>query len=253
MPQTVLIVDDAEGVRETFPALLKLEGFQAATAADAATGIALAVANRFDAILVDLHLPHVSGIEFVKQVRQRGVRAPIVVFTAFPDWDCDAPAAREAGAVRYVEGPLLGDEVAAVVREALSASRRDDQAAESSPPPEGGPATAHPGVDHRICDVVRMLLNDPGLSAEALARRVNLSESRLRHLFTIDLGVSLVRFERFLRLNLAARLLRATYDGIGQIADRVGLPNLRRTFRTRFGMSPQVYRARYQAERDKQR
>lgn len=249
MAPTILIIDDSPGVRNTFPALLRLESFQAVTAGDGISGIATALTNAFDVILVDHHLPDLSGIDVVKELKRRGIQAPIVVYTAFPEPDSAPSSARVAGAAGYVEGPLWGDEVCAVVRQALSGALPLSCTPSTlhAPSVAQPPSPAHPVTDARLRHVVRMIEADPRLSAEDLARRVGLSESRLRHMFTQDLGVSLVRFARSLRVDRGAWLLRTTFEGISQVADRLALPNFRRAFRARFGMSSQEYRARYRS------
>jgi DNA-binding response OmpR family regulator len=79
---TILVVDDDEGVRETFARALRLEGYLVRTARDAATGLREASAD-LDAILVDLRMPLVDGLGFLQRLRQQdpGRCTPVAIVT----------------------------------------------------------------------------------------------------------------------------------------------------------------------------
>lgn len=247
MPK-VLIIDDRAETRDTFSSLLRLEGYDTETAEDGSVGIASAARESFDLILVDLRLPDMSGIDVVRQLRSRGLNVPIVIVTAFPDI-CSSFEAGQAGASRYVEGPLIGDELSTVVRQTLE-TIRDQRISQMSPPTTEVANTVSRSSDHRrtdsrIREIVNAIQLDPGISLSALATRLGLSESRLRHLFGDVMGVSFSEYRRDQQLTIAARLLRSSPALTKQIADQIGLSDLRRTFRARFGMSPHVYRSTF--------
>ena len=67
--QSVLVVDDDEGVALTFSRMLRLHGYQVRTATNPETGLALAEAHAPDAILLDLRMPIVGGLEFLRRLR----------------------------------------------------------------------------------------------------------------------------------------------------------------------------------------
>lgn len=67
---TILIVDDDEGVTQTFARMLRLEGFQVRTAVTAETGLREAQTARPDAIILDLRMPLVDGLGFLRRLRQ---------------------------------------------------------------------------------------------------------------------------------------------------------------------------------------
>jgi DNA-binding response OmpR family regulator len=66
---TILIIDDDEGVTETFARMLRLEGFQVCTAFTAETGLQQAQTSHPDAIILDLRMPLVDGLGFLRQLR----------------------------------------------------------------------------------------------------------------------------------------------------------------------------------------
>ena len=68
---TILIVDDDEGVTQTFARMLRLEGYQVRVAMNAETGLREADASRPDAIILDLRMPLVDGLGFLRRLRAR--------------------------------------------------------------------------------------------------------------------------------------------------------------------------------------
>ena len=79
----ILIVDDDRSVTETFARMLKLEGFDVATALDAESGLELAGAIHPDGIILDMRMPITNGLQFLRQVRQRAglVHTPVAIVT----------------------------------------------------------------------------------------------------------------------------------------------------------------------------
>ncbi|MEX1129947.1 MAG: response regulator [Vicinamibacterales bacterium] len=81
--RSILIVDDDRSVADTFARMLKLEGFSVSTALDASAGLALADAIRPQAIILDMRMPLINGIQFLRQVRARPhlVDIPVAIVT----------------------------------------------------------------------------------------------------------------------------------------------------------------------------
>jgi DNA-binding response OmpR family regulator len=81
--RTILIVDDDRSVAETFARMLKLEGFSVATALDGEAGLEVADAVRPDAIILDLRMPIVNGLQFLRSIRSRPqlVEVPVAIVT----------------------------------------------------------------------------------------------------------------------------------------------------------------------------
>lgn len=88
-PSKILIVDDDEGVTQTFARMLRLEGYQVRTAMSAEKGLADAEANHPDAIILDLRMPMVDGLGFLRRLRaqddQRATPVAIVTGDYFLD------------------------------------------------------------------------------------------------------------------------------------------------------------------------
>ncbi len=81
--RTILIVDDDRSVADTFARMLKLEGFNVATALNAETGLELADSVRPDAIILDMRMPITNGLQFLRLIRAKPqlVEVPIAIVT----------------------------------------------------------------------------------------------------------------------------------------------------------------------------
>ena len=69
--KTILIVDDDRSVADTFARMLKLEGFEVATAINAEAGLELADSVRPNAIILDMRMPITNGLQFLRMVRSK--------------------------------------------------------------------------------------------------------------------------------------------------------------------------------------
>ena len=98
---TILIVDDDEGVTQTFARMLRLEGYKVHTAVSAETGLRKAERSQPDAIILDLRMPLVDGLGFLRRLRtfdnQRNTPVAIVTGDYFLD-DSVSNELRELGA-----------------------------------------------------------------------------------------------------------------------------------------------------------
>src|SRR5437762_3088313 len=98
---TILIVDDDEGVTQTFARMLRLEGYDVRTAMSAETGLREAEKSRPDAIILDLRMPLLDGLGFLRRLRshteQRDTPVAIVTGDYFLD-DTVSNELRELGA-----------------------------------------------------------------------------------------------------------------------------------------------------------
>ncbi len=80
---TILIVDDDEGVTTTFARMLRLEGYEVYTAMNAEMGLEEAKATTPDAIILDLRMPLVDGLGFLRRLRaiDRYRETPVAIVT----------------------------------------------------------------------------------------------------------------------------------------------------------------------------
>jgi len=102
-------------------------------------------------------------------------------------------------------------------------------------------------MDRRIELIIARMENQLSNSWEVskLAGLVNLSASRLRHLFKQETGVTPVQYLRELRLRRAGELLTTTFLSVKEVMSQVGLASTShsaRLFKKMYGVSPTVYR-----------
>ena len=118
MSESILIVDDERGIRETLSAVLRDEGF----AADAvATGeeCLKAVARRlYGCVLLDVWLPGIDGLETLRQMRDSNCDAAVVIISGHGNIET-AVRATKLGAFDFIEKPLSIEKTVLVVRNAL--------------------------------------------------------------------------------------------------------------------------------------
>ena len=117
----ILIVDDDEAVTETFARMLKLEGYQVRTAVNAQKGLEEAEQSRPDAIILDLRMPLVDGLGFLRRLRsfEQHTTTPVAIVTGdyFLD-DALSNELRELGAeLRYK--PMFLEDIVALARHLL--------------------------------------------------------------------------------------------------------------------------------------
>ena len=117
----ILIVDDDEGVTTTFARMLRLEGFDVRTALNGEMGLREASRSRPDAIILDLRMPLVDGLKFLRRRRaddeQRDVPVAIVTGDYFLDDDV-ATELRQLGAeVKFK--PLWLEDLVGLARDLL--------------------------------------------------------------------------------------------------------------------------------------
>ena len=121
----VLVVDDEPPILRALATNLRARGYTVDMAADGEEALALAARHRPDAVILDLGLPGISGIEVVEGLRG-WTATPILILSA-RGAEHDKVAALDAGADDYVTKPFGMDELLARLRAAL---RRNAPAAE---------------------------------------------------------------------------------------------------------------------------
>jgi two-component system, OmpR family, response regulator MprA len=114
----VLVVDDEEAVRESVRHALELEGYVVELAPDGGRALAQIEASLPDAVILDVLMPGVSGLDVARRLRSGGNRVPILMLTARAEVD-DRVAGLDAGADDYLVKPFALDELLARLRALL--------------------------------------------------------------------------------------------------------------------------------------
>src|ERR1039457_5126211 len=77
----VLIMDDEPAVLRVIRLLLERHGFSVARATNAREGLSLLAASGFDVVLSDIIMPELSGLDFLRELRQHDLDVPVILMT----------------------------------------------------------------------------------------------------------------------------------------------------------------------------
>ena len=118
----VLIVDDEPGLRQSLGLLLSDAGYAVTAEQDGRRALERATAETFDLVLCDVRMPEMDGLTFLRNYRQRGGNALVIVMSAYGGEDA-AIAAMKEGAYDYLPKPFRPDEVVLTLRKAEERER----------------------------------------------------------------------------------------------------------------------------------
>lgn len=121
----VLIVEDHELLRDSLATGLREAGFAVDTASDGEEGLWHAQSGTFDAVVLDLMLPKLSGLDLLRSLRKKDAKTPVLVLTAKDTTD-DRVRGLDSGADDYLIKPFAFPELLARVR-ALVRRRYDSK------------------------------------------------------------------------------------------------------------------------------
>jgi two-component system response regulator MprA len=122
----ILVVDDDQAVRDSLARSLKYSGYEVASASNGLEALAHLSANRPDAVIMDVMMPRLDGLETTRMLRTSGNDVPILVLTALDAVD-DRVDGLDAGADDYMVKPFALDELLARLRALTRRSKADAQ------------------------------------------------------------------------------------------------------------------------------
>jgi two-component system response regulator MprA len=114
----VLVVDDEPAIRGALRRALALEGYHVDLAADGAEAMRRLAAQPPDAMILDLLMPEIDGLELCRRIRHAGNETPVLVLTA-RDGVADRVTGLDAGADDYLAKPFALEELLARLRALL--------------------------------------------------------------------------------------------------------------------------------------
>ncbi|GGU47342.1 response regulator transcription factor [Lentzea flava] len=124
----ILVVDDDRAVRESLRRSLQFNGYQVETAGDGMQALESVNAARPDAMVLDVMMPRLDGLEVCRRLRSTGDDLPILVLTA-RDAVSDRVSGLDAGADDYLPKPFALEELLARLRALLRRAAQDNDAA----------------------------------------------------------------------------------------------------------------------------
>ncbi len=129
----ILVVDDDRAVRESLRRSLQFNGYQVELASDGVQAMEQIEAQRPDAVVLDVMMPRLDGLEVCRRLRSTGDDLPILVLTA-RDAVSDRVAGLDAGADDYLPKPFALEELLARLRALLRRAVNDaDQLGDAAP------------------------------------------------------------------------------------------------------------------------
>jgi len=118
MPQTLLIAEDEQVLRESLAELFRGEGFDVLEAADCKAATDLLLHTPADVVISDIRMPVMDGLALLAQVQKIAPETPVIMLTAYGTVET-AVSAMRAGAVDYLLKPVDFGDVLAKIRRAL--------------------------------------------------------------------------------------------------------------------------------------
>jgi len=118
----ILVIDDEAEIRESLATLLELEGYSVELGINATDGLRKAEASSYDLILLDLMMPDRSGMEVLKDLRDRDVETPIFMITAYGSVEV-AVNALKGGANDYFSKPWDNEKLLIEIDRMIASSR----------------------------------------------------------------------------------------------------------------------------------
>jgi two-component system response regulator MprA len=122
-PARILVVDDEPAVQHALSRALALERYEVALSGDGGDALERMTADSYDAVILDVSMPVLDGLEVCRRVRERGDRTPVLMLTAREQIE-ERVAGLDAGADDYLTKPFALRELMARVRALL---RRADE------------------------------------------------------------------------------------------------------------------------------
>ncbi|HWQ70648.1 MAG TPA: sigma-54 dependent transcriptional regulator [Patescibacteria group bacterium] len=121
--ETILVVDDEQGMRELLTVLLEHQGYRVITASDGEQALELIAHQSPDLVISDVRMPKMDGIGLLTGIRKTDPHLPVIMVTAYASMDSTIQAMR-LGAHDYITKPFRIDEIRLVVEKALAKVRR---------------------------------------------------------------------------------------------------------------------------------
>ncbi len=118
----ILVVDDEADIRESLEALLDMEGYRVELAQNATEGLKKIESGNYDLILLDLMMPDRSGMEVLREVRERDTDTPIFMITAYGSVEV-AVNALKSGASDYFSKPWDNEKLLIEIERMIARSR----------------------------------------------------------------------------------------------------------------------------------
>lgn len=111
----IYIIDDDPNVRDGFMLLLKSAGYKCSSFESAEKFLKIYEAGENDLLILDIHLPGMSGCALMEYLRKNNMHLPVIIITGYDD-EATRTEAKNYGAVAYLRKPVDGEALLDLIR-----------------------------------------------------------------------------------------------------------------------------------------
>ncbi|HEX7191142.1 MAG TPA: sigma-54 dependent transcriptional regulator [Thermoanaerobaculia bacterium] len=126
MPYRVLVIDDETAIREAIRMTLEYEGYRVDEARGGQDGLDKATKTAYDAILLDIKMPVLDGMEVLENLKEQHVPTPVIMVSGHGDISTAVDCTKR-GAYDFLEKPLNRDKLLLTVRNAVRVQKLEEE------------------------------------------------------------------------------------------------------------------------------
>ncbi len=243
----VLVVEDEEMIRKGIVLAVDWAALDCMVVGEAANGEeGLAAAQRLEPslIITDLKMPKMDGLEMIRQLREKGNNAYVIILTAYDSFSYAQTAIR-LGAVDFLLKPFHDGEL----EQAVMALRQRMEEKKKVSTETWAPDTGLKKGDKskyvlQAMDYIGEHYANPNISVGEIAENLGISEGHLSHLFKKETDDTLLHYLTRYRIHKAMELLKDCRLRVYEVAEQVGYRDITyfsATFKKMVGVSPSEY------------
>ena len=243
----VLIVDDEDLVRRGIVLGVDWAARGCVVVGEAANGEeGIAAVERYspNLIITDVRMPRMDGIEMMKQLRQKGCKAHVIILTAYSDFSY-ARSALQLGADDYLLKPFRDQELIAAIDKVRQKEREL-----TAPTPQDTLPLVKGDKSKYVLQALEYIAghySDQDISITMIASHLGVSEGHLSHVFKKETSYTIISYLTQYRVHTAMKLLQDCRYKVYEVAEMVGYRDVAyfgSTFKKLAGMSPSEYQDR---------
>lgn len=243
-----MVVDDEEMIRTGMARQIEQMGLAVkvvATAADGPEAMELFGMYLPDILLMDINIPHIDGLECIRQIRQNHRLCVIIIVSGYDDFEY-ARQAIHYNVDFYVLKPVEDEEFQEIIKRATALY--DERLKQENILARYEERQPRPRPKSSVIEYINTHFTWKDLSSEVIEAEFHLSRTALFKLMKELTGMSMVEYVTTLRIDYSMRLLREDKP-IGEIAVLCGYGDqyyFSRVFKKRVGVSPREYREQWE-------
>lgn len=229
MKLKVILIDDEYLVRERLKHVVdwEAEGYiLCGEAEDGISGLALIEKEDPDLAIIDINMPHLSGLEMAEKVQELNRKVQLVILSGYDNFEYARSAIR-SGVCCYLLKPVNKDELLEIIRKVKEEI--------------GIPEAAYSKAIQISMNFIEENYSDINLSIEMIADHIGINSTYLSSKYKKETGRKLVDDINLQRLKEAVSILKVECCSLQELADRVGYNDpyyMSRCFKKYLGYSP---------------